>query len=160
MNSFQTTTTDEQQASTGIPVLPVYDEENSWDQGSSHALTRRDSFVYVSGHQVRNNADAYAQTLFTSEVRINQTREPAIKFYRWLHRAAAATLATTATTTTATAPTLATAATAPEPPKRKRIADLLSDIMGDVPQEVFAALPADGASEHDHYLYGTPKRNK
>lgn len=28
-----------------------------------------------------------------------------------------------------------------------------------VPPEVFDSLPADGASEHDHYLYGTPKRN-
>jgi hypothetical protein len=44
----------------------------------------------------------------------------------------------------------------PAPPKR--ITDFISDIMGDLPQEVFAALPTDGASEHDHYLYGTPKR--
>ena len=28
-----------------------------------------------------------------------------------------------------------------------------------VPAEVFDHLPADGASEHDHYLYGSPKRN-
>ncbi len=28
-----------------------------------------------------------------------------------------------------------------------------------LPDEVFERLPADGASEHDHYLYGTPKRN-
>jgi hypothetical protein len=160
MNGFRTTTIDEQQAGTGIAVLPVYEEENSWDQGSSHAFTRRNAFVYVSGHQVRNNADAYAQTLFAGDGRINHTREPAIKFYRWLHPSAAATLATTATTTTADASAPALAATVPQPPKRKRIADLLSDIMSDVPQEVFAALPADGASEHDHYLYGTPKRNK
>lgn len=25
--------------------------------------------------------------------------------------------------------------------------------------EAFAHLPTDGASEHDHYLYGSPKRN-
>jgi hypothetical protein len=28
-----------------------------------------------------------------------------------------------------------------------------------LPDEVFAALPSDGASEHDHYLYGSPRRN-
>ena len=28
-----------------------------------------------------------------------------------------------------------------------------------LPDEVFEKLPADGASEHDHYLYGSPKRN-
>jgi Arc/MetJ-type ribon-helix-helix transcriptional regulator len=26
-----------------------------------------------------------------------------------------------------------------------------------LPDEVFARLPEDGASEHDHYLYGAPK---
>jgi hypothetical protein len=28
-----------------------------------------------------------------------------------------------------------------------------------VPSGVFERLPTDGASEHDHYLYGSPKRN-
>ena len=28
-----------------------------------------------------------------------------------------------------------------------------------VPDEVFECLPTEGASEHDHYLYGSPKRN-
>ena len=28
-----------------------------------------------------------------------------------------------------------------------------------LPDSVFERLPEDGASEHDHYLYGTPKRN-
>jgi Arc/MetJ-type ribon-helix-helix transcriptional regulator len=27
-----------------------------------------------------------------------------------------------------------------------------------LPDEVFERLPEDGASEHDHYLYGAPKR--
>src|ERR1043165_5996100 len=26
-----------------------------------------------------------------------------------------------------------------------------------LPEKVLAALPSDGASEHDHYIYGTPK---
>lgn len=28
-----------------------------------------------------------------------------------------------------------------------------------LPDSVFERLPEDGASEHDHYLYGAPKRN-
>lgn len=28
-----------------------------------------------------------------------------------------------------------------------------------IPDEELSALPPDGASEHDHYLYGTPKRS-
>jgi len=31
--------------------------------------------------------------------------------------------------------------------------------MAALPDEVFERLPIDGASEHDHYLYGSPKRN-
>jgi antitoxin component of MazEF toxin-antitoxin module len=27
-----------------------------------------------------------------------------------------------------------------------------------LPQETLDGLPADGASQHDHYIYGTPKR--
>lgn len=27
-----------------------------------------------------------------------------------------------------------------------------------LPEEVLARLPHDGASQHDHYIYGTPKR--
>ena len=28
----------------------------------------------------------------------------------------------------------------------------------DVPDEVWEQIPADGAEQHDHYLYGTPKK--
>lgn len=28
-----------------------------------------------------------------------------------------------------------------------------------IPEEELATLPPDGASEHDHYLYGVPKRS-
>jgi hypothetical protein len=38
--------------------------------------------------------------------------------------------------------------------------DMILDNMKDVPAEEFARLPKDGASEHDHYLYGHPKRNQ
>jgi hypothetical protein len=36
---------------------------------------------------------------------------------------------------------------------------MLDNIEGVAPEE-FARLPKDGASEHDHYLYGHPKRNQ
>ncbi len=32
--------------------------------------------------------------------------------------------------------------------------------MHSLPDEVFEQLPTDGASEHDHYLYGSPRRNQ
>ena len=37
--------------------------------------------------------------------------------------------------------------------------EVILDNMKGVPPEEFARLPKDGASEHDHYLYGHPKRN-
>ena len=37
--------------------------------------------------------------------------------------------------------------------------EVITDVMKDVPDEVFDRLPKDGASEHDHYIYGTPKRS-
>ena len=53
-------------------------------------------------------------------------------------------------------------ADAPEPPaepgrQAPPIWELILDNMKDVPPEEFAKLPKDGASEHDHYLYGHPK---
>ncbi len=32
------------------------------------------------------------------------------------------------------------------------------DLASKVPDEEFDKLPADGAEQHDHYIYGTPKR--
>ena len=37
--------------------------------------------------------------------------------------------------------------------------EVMLDNIKDVPPEEFAKLPKDGASEHDHYLYGHPKHN-
>jgi PAS domain-containing protein len=42
---------------------------------------------------------------------------------------------------------------------QRRIWDVITERMKAVPPEVFDRLPKDGASEHDHYLYGSPKRN-
>jgi hypothetical protein len=44
------------------------------------------------------------------------------------------------------------------PETRKPIWQIAQDIMADVPPEIIAQLPADGAEQHDHYIYGTPKR--
>ncbi len=42
---------------------------------------------------------------------------------------------------------------------QKPISQAIAEIMADVPPEELAKLPADGASQHDHYLYGWPKRS-
>jgi hypothetical protein len=43
---------------------------------------------------------------------------------------------------------------------QRPIWELIEDNMKDVPAVEFAKLPVDGASEHDHYLYGHPKRGQ
>ena len=35
---------------------------------------------------------------------------------------------------------------------------MFGEIWADMPDEVRAKLPSDGADQHDHYIYGTPKR--
>jgi len=37
-------------------------------------------------------------------------------------------------------------------------ADIVLGRMRNVPSEVMATMPRDGASEHDHYVYGWPKK--
>ena len=44
-------------------------------------------------------------------------------------------------------------------PRRRHISEVIRDNMRSVPPEILAAMPKDGASEHDHYIYGLPKRN-
>lgn len=39
------------------------------------------------------------------------------------------------------------------------LADELLALANALPDEVVAKLPTDGASQHDHYIYGTPKRS-
>lgn len=43
-------------------------------------------------------------------------------------------------------------------PAVKPIWELAEELMRNVPEEVRARLPTDGAEQHDHYVYGTPKR--
>lgn len=37
--------------------------------------------------------------------------------------------------------------------------DIIGQAFADIPGEEWEKIPTDGAAEHDHYLYGTPKRN-
>ncbi len=45
-----------------------------------------------------------------------------------------------------------------ERPKKKSLLDKLGEISSRVPVEMWEKLPIDGSEQHDHYLYGTPKR--
>ena len=50
----------------------------------------------------------------------------------------------------------------PQPPAGRpmqHIADFIVESMKDVPPEIMATMPTDGASRHDHYIYGWPKRD-
>lgn len=37
-------------------------------------------------------------------------------------------------------------------------ADIILSRMRNVPPEIMATMPTDGASQHDHYIYGWPKK--
>jgi hypothetical protein len=37
-------------------------------------------------------------------------------------------------------------------------ADIILSSMRNVPPEIMASMPKDGASQHDHYIYGWPKK--
>ena len=41
----------------------------------------------------------------------------------------------------------------------KPIWEIFEETVNALPAEVIAQLPEDSAEQHDHYLYGTPKRN-
>jgi hypothetical protein len=47
----------------------------------------------------------------------------------------------------------------PASPPRQSIARFIVESMKDVPPEIMATMPTDGASQHDHYIYGWPKRD-
>ena len=46
--------------------------------------------------------------------------------------------------------------TGPAPSRSAR--EIIDELMSDVPDDVLDRLPVDGAAQHDHYLYGTPRR--
>lgn len=43
-------------------------------------------------------------------------------------------------------------------PPGQPISELFAEIMREVPDEELARLPLDWSENHDHYLYGAPKR--
>ena len=55
----------------------------------------------------------------------------------------------------------------PQPPaeaapiqRRKPIWERAAELRKSIPTEEWDKVPVDGASQHDHYIYGTPKRPK
>ena len=51
------------------------------------------------------------------------------------------------------------AQTEPAESKRRPISEIFEELSSQIPLEEWAALPRDGAEQHDHYLYGSPKRS-
>jgi hypothetical protein len=47
----------------------------------------------------------------------------------------------------------------PVTPTHRHIAEVICENMQDVPPEIMARMPQDGASQHDHYIYGWPKKD-
>jgi hypothetical protein len=48
----------------------------------------------------------------------------------------------------------------PSTPKNVRpIWEIITELSAQVPMEEWEKLPTDGAEQHDHYLYGAPKRH-
>ena len=45
-------------------------------------------------------------------------------------------------------------------PPRRAISQAIREIWSDMPVEVQAKLPSDGASQVDHYVYGLPKSDQ
>jgi hypothetical protein len=43
-------------------------------------------------------------------------------------------------------------------PRRRHISETIRENMSRVPPEIMATMPKDGASQHDHYIYGLPKK--
>jgi Arc/MetJ-type ribon-helix-helix transcriptional regulator len=46
----------------------------------------------------------------------------------------------------------------PAVPAHKPIWEEFEEIAASIPDEEWRKLPVDGAEQHDHYIYGTPKR--
>jgi hypothetical protein len=45
------------------------------------------------------------------------------------------------------------------PPRKKHVREVAAELVAEIPEEDLACLPIDGAAQHDHYIYGTPKRS-
>jgi Arc/MetJ-type ribon-helix-helix transcriptional regulator len=55
-------------------------------------------------------------------------------------------------------PTPSTASQQATAPAHKPIWERILERTAAIPDEEWAKLPVDGAEQHDHYIYGTPKR--
>ncbi|MCY7345975.1 MAG: hypothetical protein LH614_07100 [Pyrinomonadaceae bacterium] len=44
--------------------------------------------------------------------------------------------------------------------RAKPISAIFEDLSSELPLEEWRELPSDGAENHDHYLYGAPKKTK
>ena len=45
-------------------------------------------------------------------------------------------------------------------PKKRKLLEKLEALMKELPPDAFEGYPTDGSLNHDHYLYGSPKREK
>ncbi|HZQ52333.1 MAG TPA: hypothetical protein VFB14_09060 [Bryobacteraceae bacterium] len=48
---------------------------------------------------------------------------------------------------------------ASESKDNRPVSEMIRELWADMPDEIREKLPADGASQHDHYIYGLPKRD-
>ena len=48
----------------------------------------------------------------------------------------------------------------PKSKDSRPIWEIITEISSQVPDEVWATIPNDGSINHDHYLYGAPKKSK
>lgn len=46
-----------------------------------------------------------------------------------------------------------------EKPKKRKLFEKLDELMQQLPKDAFEGYPTDGSLNHDHYLYGSPKRD-
>lgn len=42
--------------------------------------------------------------------------------------------------------------------RKQTLGEKIKEIVADIPDEVWEKIPNDGSEQHDHYIYGTPKR--
>ncbi|MDQ3061497.1 MAG: hypothetical protein M3R14_01350 [Acidobacteriota bacterium] len=42
--------------------------------------------------------------------------------------------------------------------RKQTLGEKIKEIVADVSDEVWEKIPSDGSEQHDHYIYGTPKK--
>ena len=42
--------------------------------------------------------------------------------------------------------------------RKQTLGEKIKEIAADVSEEVWGKIPPDGSEQHDHYIYGTPKK--